>query len=158
MAAYEADRGQCVAVTMQAQAVYERHQLLRQESTINIGLIVGAIASAEVGGTLDALTGALVDDDYDPVASTSKIIDRCVKNRGHEILSDLSKSACGAVQSLQYKKPPDICLGVFAFLGSPIRPVGWGGGLLVGLPVKLLGLRPSSTFGTRPDAECAPAR
>ena len=46
MAAYEADRGQCVAVAMQAQAEYERQQRLKRESNMTIGLIVQAIAPA----------------------------------------------------------------------------------------------------------------
>ena len=106
MGAYEADRGQCVAVTIQAQAEYERHQLLKQELNMTIGLIVGAIAgaavgsvlsdagdSAVVGGTLGALTGGLADADYDPVVITRKIVDRCMKNRGYKIRSDLGKRA-----------------------------------------------------------------
>ena len=59
MAAYEADRGQCVAVAMQAQAEYERQQRLKRESNMTIGLIVGAIAGAAVGGNLGALEGGL---------------------------------------------------------------------------------------------------
>ena len=31
--------------------------------------------------------------DYDPVTSPRKIVDRCMKNRGYEILSDLGKGA-----------------------------------------------------------------
>ena len=89
MAAYEADRGQCVAVAMQAQAEYERQQRLKRESNMTIGLIVGAIAGAAVGGTL----GALAETDYDPVTSPRKIVDRGMKNRGYEILSDLGKGA-----------------------------------------------------------------
>ena len=89
MAAYEADRGQCVAVAMQAQAEYERQQRLRRESNMTIGLIVGAIAGAVVGGTLGALEGGLAETDYDPVRSPRKIVDRCMKNRCYEILSDL---------------------------------------------------------------------
>ena len=93
MAAYEADRGQCVAVAMQAQAEYERQQRLKRESNMTIGLIVGAIAGAAVGGTLGALEGGLAETDYDPVTSPRKIVDRCMKNRGYEILSDLGKGA-----------------------------------------------------------------
>ena len=59
MATYEADRGQCVAVAMQAQAEYQSQQRLKRESNMTIGLIV----------------------------------DRCMKNRGYEILSDLGKAA-----------------------------------------------------------------
>ena len=93
MAAYEADRGQCVAVAMQAQAEYERQQRLKRESNMTIGLIVGAIAGAAVGGTLGALEGGLAETDYDPVTSPRKIVDRSMKNRGYEILSDLGKGA-----------------------------------------------------------------
>ena len=93
MAAYEADRGQCVAVAMQAQAEYERQQRLKRESNMTIGLIVGAIAGAAVGGTLSALEGGLADTDYGPVTSPRKIVDRCMKNRGYKILSDLGKGA-----------------------------------------------------------------
>ena len=63
MAAYEADRGQCVAVAMQAQAEYERQQRLKRESNMTIGLIVRAIAGAAVGGTLGALEGELAETD-----------------------------------------------------------------------------------------------
>ena len=88
MAAYEADRGQCVAVAMQAQAEYERQQRLKRESNMTIGLIVGAIAGAAVGsvsddagdgavvgGTLGALEGGLAEADYDPVTSPHKIVE-----------------------------------------------------------------------------------
>ena len=89
MAAYEADRGQCVAAAMQAQAEYERQQRLKRESSMTIGLIFGAIADAAVGGTLSALEGEKAATDYDPVTSPRKIVDRCRKNRGCKILSDL---------------------------------------------------------------------
>lgn len=91
MAAYEADRGQCVAVAMQAQAEYERQQRLKRESNMTIGLIVGAIAGAAVGGTLGALEGGLAETDYDPVTSPRKIVDRCMQNRRYEILNDEGK-------------------------------------------------------------------
>ena len=51
MAAYEADRCQCVAVAIQSQAEYERQQRLKRESNMTIGLIVGAIAGAAVGSS-----------------------------------------------------------------------------------------------------------
>ena len=73
MAVYEADRGQCVAVAMQAQAEYERQQRLKRESNMTIGLIVGAIAGAAVSGTLE---GRLAETDYNPVTSPCKIVDR----------------------------------------------------------------------------------
>ena len=104
MAAYEADRGQCVSFALQAQAEYERQQREKRESNMTIGLIVGAIAGAAigsasgdagdgaiVGGTMGALEGGLAETEYDPVTSPRKIVDRCMKNRGYEILSDLGK-------------------------------------------------------------------
>ena len=106
MAAYETDRGQCVSVALQAQAEYERQQKAQRESNMTIGLIVGAIAGAAigsasgdagdgaiVGGTMGALEGGLAETDYDPVTSPRKIVDRCMKNRGYDILSDLGKGA-----------------------------------------------------------------
>ena len=93
MAAYEADRDQCVAVAMQAQAEYERQQRLKRESNMTIGLIVRAIAGVAVGGTLGTLEGGLAETDYDPVTSPRKIVDRCMKEGGCKILSDLGKGA-----------------------------------------------------------------
>ena len=56
---------------------------------MTIGLIVRAIAGAAVGGTLSALEGEKAETDYDPVTSPRKIVDRCRKNCGCKILSDL---------------------------------------------------------------------
>ena len=95
IAAYEVDRGQCVALGMQTQAEYESQQWLKRESNMTIGLIVRAIAGAAVGGTLGAMEGGLAETDYDPVRSPRKIVDRCMKNRCYEILSDLGKGREG---------------------------------------------------------------
>ena len=104
MAAYKADRGQRVAVAMQATADYERQQRANRESNMTNRLIVWAIAGAAVssvsgdasdgavvGGTLGALEGGLAEADCDPVTSPRKIIDRFIENRSYEILSDLGK-------------------------------------------------------------------
>ena len=48
---------------------------------------------AVVGGSLGALKGGLAETDYDPVTSPREIFDRCMKNRGYEIFSDLGKGA-----------------------------------------------------------------
>ncbi len=103
MAAFEADRGQCVAVDMQAQAEYDRQSRLKRESNMTIGLIVWVIAGAAVGSVLgDAGDGAMVGGTLgaleetvsDPVVtSPRKIVDRCTKKRGYNILSDLGKGA-----------------------------------------------------------------
>ena len=60
---------------------------------MTIGLIFGVIAGAVFGGTLGALEGGLAETDYDPVTSPRKIVDRCMKNRGYKVLSDLGKGA-----------------------------------------------------------------
>ena len=62
------------------------------------GAAVGSVSydagdGAVVGGTLGALEGGLAKTDYDPVTSPRKIVDRCMKKRGYEILSDLGKGA-----------------------------------------------------------------
>jgi outer membrane lipoprotein SlyB len=106
MAAYEVDRGQCVTIGLQAQVEYERQKKAQRESNMTIGLIVGAIAGAAVGsvsgdagdgavvgGTFGALEGGLAETGYDPVTSPRKIVDRCMKNRGYDILSDMGKGA-----------------------------------------------------------------
>ena len=106
MASYEADRGQCVSVALQAQAEYERQQKAERQSNMTIGLVIGAIAGAAVGSvtgdagdgavvgaTMGALEGGLAETDYDPVTSPRKIADRCMKNRGYDILSDMGKGA-----------------------------------------------------------------
>ena len=106
MVSYEADRGQCVSVALQAQAEYERQQKAERQSNITICLVIGAIAGAAVGSvtgdagdgavvgaTMGALEGGLAETDYDPVTSPRKIVDRCMKNRGYDILSDMGKGA-----------------------------------------------------------------
>ena len=55
--------------------------------------LVASIGGAAVGGTLGALEGGLAETDYNPVTSPRKIVDRCMKSRGHEFLSDLGKGA-----------------------------------------------------------------
>ena len=61
MSVYEAYRGQCVAVAMQAHTEYERQQRLKRESNMIIGLIGGAIAGAVFRGTPGALDGGLAE-------------------------------------------------------------------------------------------------
>jgi len=106
MAAYEADRGECISIATQAQVEYERQQKAKRESNLTIGLVIGAIAGAAigsttgdagdgavVGATMGALEGGLADTSYDPVTSPRKIVDRCMLNRGYELLNDAGKGA-----------------------------------------------------------------
>ena len=54
---------------------------------MTVGFIIGAI----VGATLCTLEGGLAETDYDPMTSPRKIVDRCLQNRGYEILNDEGK-------------------------------------------------------------------
>lgn len=87
MATYEGDRTQCVNVAMQAQAEYDRREKEQRQSNMTVGFIIGAI----VGATLGTLEGGLAETDYDPMTSPRKIVDRCMQNRGYEILNDEGK-------------------------------------------------------------------
>ena len=40
-----------------------------------------------------ALAGGLAETAHDPVIKPRKIVDRCMKNRGYEILSNIDKGA-----------------------------------------------------------------
>ena len=87
MATYEGDRTQCVNVAMQVQAEYDRREKEQRQSNLTVGFIIGAI----VGATLGTLEGGLAETDYDPMTSPRKIVDRCMQNRGYEILNDEGK-------------------------------------------------------------------
>ena len=87
MANYEGERTQCVNVAMQAQAEYDRREKEQRQSNMTVGFIIGAI----VGATLGTLEGGLAETDYDPMTSPRKIVDRCMQNRGYEILNDEGK-------------------------------------------------------------------
>ena len=87
MANYEGDWTQCVNVAMQAQAEYDRREKEQRQSNMTVGFIIGAI----VGATLGTLEGGLAETDYDPMTSPRKIVDRCLQNRGYEILNDEGK-------------------------------------------------------------------
>ena len=65
-------------------------------SKITIRLIVGAIVGAAVGSVSGdagecALVGGFAETDHGPVTRPRKIVDRCMKTRGLEILSDPGK-------------------------------------------------------------------
>ena len=64
------------------------------------GVVLGLAARVGRFCTMGALEGGLADTDYDPVTSPRKIVDRCMKNRGYELLSDLGKGMYGGVDAL----------------------------------------------------------
>ena len=97
MATYEGDRTQCVNVAMQVQAEYDRREKEQRQSNMTVGFIIGAI----VGVTLGTLEGGPAETDYDPMTSPRKIVDRCMQNRGYEILNNEGKWMQGlTIQSL----------------------------------------------------------
>ena len=81
---------------------------------MTVGFIIGVVAGAAVGlakgeasdgaivgATLSTLEGGLAETDYDPMISPRKIVDRCMQNRGYDILNDEGKGMQGlTIQSL----------------------------------------------------------
>ena len=101
MAAYDGDLRQCVTVAQRAEAEYQRKSREQREANAMTGLLVGVVMGAVIGsvdadagdgaiigGTFGLLEGGLADTEYDPHKSPRMIVDRCMKNRGYEILSD----------------------------------------------------------------------
>ena len=71
---------------------------------MTVGFIIVAIAGgamgpatgeagdgAIVGASLCALEGGLAETDHDLMTSPRKIVDRCMQNRGYDILNDEGK-------------------------------------------------------------------
>ena len=102
MAAFENDLFECRNLGLRVQAEYERkNKKEREEATLG-GLVIGALAGAvigsvtgdagdgaAIGATFGLLEGASAETTYDPVKGPRLIIDRCMKNRGYEVLSDM---------------------------------------------------------------------
>ena len=72
---------------MQARAGYDRCEKEQRQSNMTVGFINGAIVEA----TLGTLEGGFVETDYDPMTSPRKIVQRCMRNRGYEILNNEGK-------------------------------------------------------------------
>ena len=106
MAAFESDLFECRNIGLRVQAEYERKNKKEREEATLAGLVIGALAGAlagavigsvsgeagdgaVVGGTVGLLEGASAETTYDPVKGPRRIIDRCMKKRGYDVLSDL---------------------------------------------------------------------
>ena len=102
MAAFESDLFECRNIGLCVQAEYERKNKKELEEATLAGMVIGALAGAVigsvsgeagdgavVGGTVGLLEGAGAETTYDPVKGLRSIIDRCMKKRGYDVLSDL---------------------------------------------------------------------
>tara|TARA_B100000768_G_scaffold76804_1_gene73194 strand:+ start:254 stop:658 length:405 start_codon:yes stop_codon:yes gene_type:complete len=96
---YERDLAACYNVAKQAEAAYQK----RQEEEMGANLIAGVLAGALIGAALgnsDTAGASAIYGGAAGVASTDtelatggprRIIDRCMGDRGHKILSDLGR-------------------------------------------------------------------
>jgi uncharacterized protein YcfJ len=96
---YERDLAACYSVAKQAEAAYQQRQQEQMGANLVAGLLAGALLGAAIGNSDTAGAGAL----YGGVAGAAstdtelatggprRIIDRCMDDRGHKILSDLGR-------------------------------------------------------------------
>ena len=99
-AKFEKDLAACRAVATQAEAEYKAKQDKEMGQNLMAGLLVGALTGAVVGGNSDwagtgaaygAAAGVAATDTELAVGGPRRIIDRCMTERGHAILSDLGR-------------------------------------------------------------------
>ena len=68
--------------------------LNRNRPLVTATISVAALSMLAACGTrpsLGTLEGGLAETDYHPMTSPRKIVDRCMQNRGYEILNDEGK-------------------------------------------------------------------
>lgn len=98
-AKFEQDLTQCRAVAMQAEANYKKQQNDQLGANLVAGVLVGALLGAAVGNSdtaaagagYGAVAGAAGTDFEQAHGGPRRIIDRCMADRGHTILSDLGR-------------------------------------------------------------------
>ena len=96
------DLFECRNIGLRVQAEYERKNKKECEEVTLAGLVIGALAGAVigsvgveagdgavVGGTVGLFEGTSTETNYDLVKGPRRIIDRCMKKRGYNLLSDL---------------------------------------------------------------------
>lgn len=96
-ARYEKDLQACYTIAKAAEADYQKRQEQQMAQNMMAGLLVGAITGAVVGNSdyaaagaaYGAGVGAAATDTELAVGGPRRIIDRCMNERGHRILSDL---------------------------------------------------------------------
>lgn len=104
MTKFENDLVQCRSIAITAKANYDKQASKAAAVNVLAGVVVGAAVGSTVGAnsgyqgemtrfgaTQGAAVGALSSNDYASVAKygPSRIIDRCMANRGYAILNDV---------------------------------------------------------------------
>jgi hypothetical protein len=98
-ARYERDLQACYAVAKAAEADYQKRQEEQMAQNMVAGILIGAIAGAAVGNSdtagvgaaYGAGAGAAATDTELAIGGPRRIIDRCMTERGHKVLSDLGR-------------------------------------------------------------------
>jgi hypothetical protein len=97
---YERDLAACYSIAKQAEAEYQKRQQDELGANLIAGVLAGALVGAAVGDNSDwaktgavygAAAGAANTDTEMAVGGPRRIIDRCMTDRGHRILSDFGK-------------------------------------------------------------------
>lgn len=96
---YEADLRACYTIAKRAEADYKKRESDQMTQNMVAGILIGAIAGAAVGNSDTAAAGALYGagagaagtDTETSVGGPRRIIDRCMTERGHRVLSDLGR-------------------------------------------------------------------
>lgn len=98
--AYETDLAHCRSIAQQAQAGYQQRQQAELGRNLMTGLLVGAVTGAVIGDTSraagagaawGAAAGAAGTDYELAQGGPRRILDRCMSDRGHRILSDMGR-------------------------------------------------------------------
>jgi uncharacterized protein YcfJ len=100
---FEADLTACRGIAKSAEADYTQRAQQEAQNQMVAGLLIGAIAGAAVGGNgqstaagaaYGGAVGAAAEGDYTHDLVTygpRRIVDRCMTERGHVILSDIGR-------------------------------------------------------------------
>lgn len=98
-AKFEQDLAQCRAIATQAEANYKQQQNQQLTGQVIAGAVVGGLIGAAfgnsdwaaAGATYGAASGVAATDFEQAHGGPRRIIDRCMTERGHRILSDLGR-------------------------------------------------------------------
>jgi len=97
---YERDLAACYSIAKKAEAEYQKRQQDELGANLIAGILAGALVGAAVGDNSDwaktgavygAAAGAANTDTEMAVGGPRRIIDRCMTDRGHRILSDFGR-------------------------------------------------------------------
>jgi uncharacterized protein YcfJ len=98
---FEKDLVECRNIALSAETDYRKRQEEQMVANMFTGALVGAVIGASVGDSDYAAMGAVYgaasgastnDYSYDLVKyGPRRIVDRCMNNRGHQILNDIGR-------------------------------------------------------------------